>query len=395
MDASFFIAGRLRFKGRIVMVSVAVSFLVMILAVSVSSGFRSEVRAGLSMISGDVQLVPPTMDFMDEKDPIESDAAYFPYVERVDGVEHVIPVIYRAGILKNGENIHGVLFKGLPADKLPVYGVELSDTARLPVSIPSRLAEICGLDEGDRMLAYFVGKKVKARQFNVVSIYDAMVETDDKLVVYASLSDMQKVNGWRSDEVSAVEIMLAADGRDEINGISREIGTVVNAYSSDREEPVIAVSSVSKYPQLYDWLDLIDFNVVFILILMMIVAGFNMISGLLIMLFENISTIGLLKSLGMKDRAISKVFLSSSAVLVFKGMFWGNLIAFILCIIQNTTHILKLDPENYFVSYVPVNLDVAAILAADSAAFAVIMLLLLVPCLFIAKVDPAETVRVK
>ena len=157
----------------------------------------------------------------------------------------------------------------------------------------------------------------------------------------------------------------------------------------------MAVSSVSRYPQLFDWLDLIDFNVLFILILMTIVAGFNMISGLLIMLFENISTIGLLKALGMTDRAISKVFLSSAAVLVLKGMAIGNALGLVFCALQSTTHLLKLDPENYFVSFVPVNIDLGAVLLADVASFVVIMLLLLVPTLFISKVDPAQTVRVK
>ena len=133
----------------------------------------------------------------------------------------------------------------------------------------------------------------------------------------------------------------------------------------------------------------------FILILMTIVAGFNMISGLLIMLFENISTIGLLKSLGMTDRSISKVFLSCSAVLVLKGMAIGNIVALLFCVIQNTTHVLRLDPENYFVSYVPVSPDLGMILTADLITFVAIMLLLLIPCLFISKVDPAETVRVR
>ncbi len=395
MDASFFISRRLRFKGKIVMVSIAVSFLVMILAVSVSSGFRREIRSGLSVVSGDVQLVPPSMNFLDEGSPVNSNASYMPYIADVEGVEHIVPVAYRAGIVKNGENIHGVLLKGLPSDAMELYGVQFPDSTALPVAVPSRLAEIAGVGAGDRLLTYFVGENVKARQFNVVSVYDAMVETDDKLVVYANLADIQRINGWEPAQVSSIEILLDANGESRVEEVCSEVGLLVNAYSSDGDEPVIAVSSVSRYPQLFDWLNLIDFNVMFILVLMTIVAGFNMISGLLIMLFENISTIGLLKSLGMTDRAISKVFLSSSAVLVLKGMVWGNILAFIFCLIQNTTHVLRLNPENYFVSYVPVNLDFGMILAADVTAFAVIMVLLLVPCLFIAKVDPAETVRVK
>lgn len=224
-----------------------------------------------------------------------------------------------------------------------------------------------------------------------------MVQADDKLVVYADLSDMQRVNGWEDDQASVMEIMLEDEYKNEvqIEEIADLVGTLVNSYGSEEEASVVSVSAVSSYPQLFDWLNLIDFNVFFILVLMTIVAGFNMISGLLIMLFENISTIGLLKSLGMTDRAISKVFLSTSAVLVLKGMAAGNLLAILFCIIQGTTHLLKLNPENYFVSFVPVNLDMGMILCADILSFFVIMLLLLIPCIFISKVDPAETVRVR
>lgn len=387
MDASFFIAGRLRFKGNIAMICIAVSFLVMIIAVSVSSGFRHAIRSGLSDISGDIRITPPTLSVLDESLPIEADAAYRPYIEEVEGVSEIRPVVYKAGIVKSGDNIQGVLFKGMEND----------DTVSLAVSVPKRLAEIAGLQTGDRMLTYFVGESVKARQFTVTSVYDALVEADDKLVVYADISDLQRVNGWSASEVSCLEILLEDDMRNEsdIESANDRIGTLINAYSSDDEESVIASSSVSSYPQLFDWLSLIDFNVLLILILMTIVAGFNMISGLLIMLFENISTIGLLKSLGMTDRAISKVFLSSSAILVAKGMLAGNALAILFCIIQDTTKVLRLNPENYFVSFVPVKMDFGMILTADVLAFVLIMLLLLIPCIFISKVDPADTVRVR
>lgn len=388
MDASLFIARRLRFKGKIAIVSIAVSFLVMIIAVSVSSGFRSEIRSGLSELSGDIRITPSSRSVLDESVPVEENAAYRPYVEEVDGVEEIRPVVYKAGIVKSGDNISGVLFKGVR---------RVADTVALPVDIPRRLADITGLQPGDRMLAYFVGEDVKARQFNVVSVYDALVETDDRLVVYAALPDLQRINGWEDGYVSCLEIMLE-DGKNEeadIEAANDRIGTLINAYASDDEEFVISTSSVSEYPQLFDWLDLIDFNVLFILILMTIVAGFNMISGLLIMLFENISTIGLLKSLGMTDRAISKVFLSSSAVLVLKGMAIGNALALLFCFVQDKTKVIRLDPENYFVSSVPVAPDFGLILTADLAAFVLIMILLMIPCMFISKVDPADTVRVR
>ncbi|MBQ8421600.1 MAG: ABC transporter permease [Bacteroidales bacterium] len=391
MDASLFIARRLRFKGNVAVTSIAISFLVMIVAVAVSGGFRHEIRSALSRMSGDVCLMPPGMNVLEDAAPIEADASYMPYVRKLEAVDEVVPAVYRAGIVKASDNIHGVLFKGTEG------GVQAPDSVSLAVSIPRRLSRVTGLKEGDRMTAYFVSDRVKARRFNIVSVHDAMVETDDRLVVYADMADLQRIEGWQENQVSAVEIVLGKEHKDEarINDAAQEIGTLVNAYSDDDEASVIAVSSVSRYPQLFDWLSLIDFNVLFILLLMTVVAGFNMISGLLIMLFENISTIGLLKSLGMTDRSIAKVFLSSAAGLVLKGMLIGNAVAGLFCLIQGTTHLLKLNPENYFVSFVPVHLDLGYVLIADAAAFAVIMILLLIPCLFIAKVDPADTVRVR
>lgn len=376
------------------MASIAISFLVMIIAVAVSSGFRNEIRGGISSVSGDIQLQPLNMNLLDSASPVGKDASYIPHIRQMEGVSEVIPVIYRAGIVKNETDIHGILVKGLPDGFLPF---ENSDSVLLAVAIPSRLAEQAGIGEGDRMLTYFVGDKVRARQFNVVSVYDAMVETEAELIVYASLADIQRLNGWNEGQVSAIEIMLDEDSREEdrISELTEEAGYLAYAYTAEDETTVVASSSVSRYPQIFDWLNLLDFNVLFILLLMTVVAGFNMISGLLIMLFENISTIGLLKTLGMTDRSIAKVFLSSSAVLMIKGMAIGNALAIIFCVVQSSTHLLKLNPENYFVSFVPVHLDLGLILTADMVSFAVIMLLLLIPCLFISKVDPADTVRVR
>ena len=376
------------------MVSIAISFLVMIIAVAVSSGFRNEIRDGISSVSGDIQILPLNMNLLDSAVPVETDASYVGHLLQMDGVSEVVPVIYRAGIVRHGEDIHGVLVKGVPDGMLPF---DRPDSVSLAVSIPSRLAELAGLGVGDRMLTYFVGDKVRARQFSVVSVYDSILETDGRLVVYASLADLQRLNGWNDAQVSAMEVMLDKDSRSDarIRELTEETGTLLYAYTAEDETTVVASSCVSRYPQIFDWLNLLDFNVLFILLLMTIVAGFNMISGLLIMLFENISTIGLLKTLGMTDRAIAKVFLSSSAVLMAKGMAIGNALAIIFCVVQSSTHILKLNPENYFVSYVPVHLDPGLILTADLISFAAILLLLLIPCLFISRVDPADTVRVR
>lgn len=390
MDASLFIASRIRFKGKIAMVCIAISFLVTIIAVSVSAGYRYEIREELSMISGDVMISAPDRNILNEGRPIESDPAYLPYLKNLSCVDEVIPVVYRAGIVRHQENMYGVMIKGTP-DGVP------SDSLSLAVSIPAGLASKTGLRPGDRMLTYFVGENIRLRQFNVAAIHEDLMEAGDRHVVYASNADLQRLNGWGESQVSAVEILLDDRYRteEEIRNASEEIGSVIYAYADADEEEVVAVSSVSRFPNLFGWLDLIEFNVFFIIGLMIVVAGFNMISGLLIMLFENISTIGLLKSLGMTDRSISKVFLASSAVITLKGMLAGNALAAVFCIVQSATHFLRLNPQNYYLSYVPVRLDFPLILAADMISFAAIMLMLLIPCLFISKVDPADTVRVR
>ena len=397
MDASLFIGRRLRFKGRIAMVSVAISFLVIIIAVAVSSGFRTELRDGLSAMTGDVLLTHPTMSYLDEGSPINTRPSYIGMLEDMDEVSEIRPAVFRAGIVKHEDQIHGVLVKGMPGGVHAAVGTEDVDTVKLAVAVPKSFAEASGLGPGDRMLTYFVGERMKVRQFNIVDTYESGADPDGRFLVYADIEDMRRLNGWEQDDASMLEVLLAPSYRDEesMEAAAAEIGFVMNTYASEDDDALISVSAVSRYPQVFGWLSLIDFNVFFILLLMIIVAGFNMISGLLIMLFENISTIGLLKSIGMTDRSISKVFLSSAAVLVAKGMLAGNLLAVLFCIVQGTTHLLKLDPENYFVSYVPVHLDFLPVLIADIVAFVAILLLLLIPTLFISKVDPAETVRVK
>lgn len=387
MKNTVFIASRLRFRRRIVTASIAVSYMVMIIAMAVSSGFRSEVRDALSQMGGDIQLCPSNLNFLDEAQPVDASVAYLPLLKKVRGVESVEPVVYRAGIVKTGDDIHGVVVKG----------VQTADSEALNVSIPRRLSEMGGIAVGDKMLTYFVGEKVKARSFKVASVYDPVIQTDERLVVYADIKDMQRLNGWSADQASMLEIKMKPNHRDEaeIEEATQEVGFIAYSYSSDDQSSVFASSTLSRYPQLFDWLDLLDFNVLFVLVLMMIVAGFNMISGLLITLFENISTIGVFKAMGMKDRSIAKVFLTSSAATVLKGMLIGNAAAILFCILQDKLQILKLDPTNYFVSFVPVDINAFSILAVDMISLAVIMLLLLIPCAFISKVDPADTVRVR
>lgn len=382
MNAARFISRRLRFEGKIAIISIAVSFLVMILAVAISSGFRRELRSGISAISGDIQLTNPDLNYVGETDPVRMDQPWAGSLESLPGVESVTPAVYRAGIVRSGDNIHGVLFKGVP-----------DGPDSLGVRVPSRLARMLGLKEGDRLLTYFVGERVKVRNFNVTEIYPSILSGDDNLVVFASLEDMQRLNNWSEEEVSAVEVGLTDKSNEALLAMTDQVGTLTLLTTSEDEDAPLASSALHKYPAIFSWLDLIDLNVVMILVLMTIVAGFNMISGLLILLFRNISTIGTLKSLGMTDRNISEVFLRVAANLVLKGLLIGNALALLFCLVQGKTHLFRLNPDNYFVSFVPVHINPLLILGADIASFAVILLLLLLPCLFISRVDPAKTVR--
>lgn len=394
MNLRFFIAKRLSYKGRMVTAAVSISFLVVIIAVAVSAGFRHEIRKGFTQTTGDIQLTMSDLNYMDESSPVNVSQSYLPYIADLEGVQTISPVIYRAGIVKNSNDIYGVMLKGIEGG-VRSSGTVSADTLALAVSIPSTLAESAGLKTGDKLLTYFIGEKVKVRQFNIADIYEPLVRTDDRHLIYADISDMQRLNGWSDGQASVFEITLSDEYKDEalMQYISFQISSIIHERMSEDDDLLLPVSSVQMFPQVFEWMSLIDFNVLFVLILMIAVAGVNMITGLLILLFENISTIGLFKSLGMPNVQIINVFMTRAAGVVLKGMLIGNAVAFILCFIQSQTHAISLDPVNYFVSYVPVHLDVLDVLAADFIAFVSIMVLMILPSLFILRVDPSKTVK--
>ena len=395
MNVPLFIARRIRYKGRIVTAAVAVSFLVVIVAVAVSAGFRHEIRGGISKMAGDILLTAPDFNYLDEKSPLGVNQSYIPQIEALDGVEKVSPVICRAGIVRHDEEIYGVMVKGVEGGVAQAVGVHVDDTIALAVAVPASMAEVAGIRKGDKLLTYFIAEKVKVRQFNVVDIYEPLVRVDDRYLVYADISDLRRLNEWEDDQASMFEVVLSDEfiDREALELKSSQIEDLIYDNASDDDDLLRTFSSAKRYPQIFDWFGVIDFNAVFVLLLMIAVAGVNMITGLLIMLFENISTIGLLKSIGMRNWAIAKVFLSSAMGLVLKGMIIGNVVAFAFCLLQDATHFIALDPVNYFVAYVPIHLDMAAILLADAVAFASIMVLMLIPSLFVLRVDPAKTVK--
>ena len=360
-------------------VAIAVSFFVIIVAVAVSSGFRKTIREGVAATVGDVRISP----FLTGSAEPESMPLHLPSEEAIralPAVKEIIPAVVRAGIVKHGDIVHGVVVKGTPGGSQP----------SLSVSIPQRLSEITGLGAGEDITIYFVGEKVRVRKFHITAIHRDILEVDDNLLVYAGLEDMQRLNGWEADQVSCLDILTRDDRTRETAAV---VGNLLLQSGAPEEEDLYVSSSAQAYPQLFDWLKLLDFNVVVILILMTVVAGFNMVSGLLIMLLRNISTVGTLKTLGMDNRAIGRLFMRIGAEAVLKGMLAGNVLALLFCLIQGTTHLIPLDPANYFVSWVPVHVNLWWVLLADIAAFLGILALLWFPSLVVATIDPAKTVK--
>ncbi|MBR7026307.1 MAG: ABC transporter permease [Bacteroidales bacterium] len=388
---------------RIGLVSVAVSIFVIIVALCVVRGFRSEIRFKTSGYMGDLALVVPGQTPMNDAFPFTDSISVLDGMLSKSYVKHIQRVAYSSGLVREGDELLGSYFKGvdslydfsffascLDAGSLPDYGSTLPSNEIL---ISRRIADKMGYEVGSSVPAFFIKEKVNFRTFKVCGIYDAQLEELDNSMIVADIRHCQAVNGWEPDEVSTMEVLL--DKRANIDLCYSELEEYVFSNLTDDDPSVFLLSVKRIFSNLFDWLNLLDYNVVTILILMMAVAGFNMISTLLIILFENISSIGLLKALGMTSASVTKVFRNVALNIVGKGLLWGNIAALAVCLLQKWFHIIKLDPVSYFVSYVPIEIDIWLILLIDAISVAVIMLILMLTSAFISKVDPAKTLRME
>ena len=414
MDASRFIARRLsarsggeqerdrllRVSHHIAWISVALSIAVMIIAVAVVGGFKAEIRAKATGFMGSAVLCQPGQGPLNEQFPFSATLSYRDSLLAVPGVVSLSPVAYRSGMIRNEGAIGGAWFKGvdslydfsffadaLSAGSLPDYSGRISPD----VLISSRLAAQLGLAVGDTLNAYFVRDDLKARNFRICGLFDAQLEEIDNTFILADLRHVRRLNGWSGDQVSALEARIKPSA--SIDEAARRLTDVEYRLSADGDAPLFIYSVKKIYPHLFDWLAVLDLNVVMIMILMMAVAGFNMISSLLILLFRKISMIGVLKSLGMSDWGVTRVFLWRSARVVGKGLLWGNVAALVICLVQKWFHVITLDPANYFVKFVPIQLDFGKILLLDVTSAVAILMILSLSAVFIARVSPAKTLR--
>ena len=351
---------------------------------------------------GSVVLTVPGTSPVNDLYPQSEILSFYDDLEGLDCVESIDGVAYKSGMIKNGNDIYGLYFKGVDSlynfsffDKCLEEGAVPHFNGRISndVMISRRTAEALGYKVGDEMIAYFVGEEVRVRKFNVAAIFDAQLEDIDKTMAIADIRQVRRLCGWGGDDVSSIEIRLA-HGTDVDNAVSR-IQDVIYEKSTD-DDPAYFVTDIRQiFGHLFDWLALLDLNVLMILALMMIVAGFNMISAILIILFEKISMIGLLKSLGMDNRQVGKVFMLRAWEIVWKGLLLGTAIGLAICLIQYYTHILTLNPDNYFVKFVPISFNVFKIAALEVVSAIVIMAIISISTVFISKISPSRTMRVK
>lgn len=410
MSAGRFIASRMssddgslsRTSNTIAWVSVCLSIAVMIIAVAVVDGFKSRIREKVTGFMGSVMLVMPGQSPMNEHYPFSDSLSYRSMLDELDGVESVSGVAYRSGLIKTDEQIDGLCFKGVDSlydfsffssslveGSLPDYTGRISND----ILISSTTAQKLGFSVGDQAVVYFIGDDVKVRKLTVCGLYDAQLEEIDSRMAVADIRQVRRLNGWSGNEVSTVEIRIAPDT--DIDRMADAVQEIEFLYADAEDEPLFVTSTKKLYGHLFDWLALLDLNVLMILALMVVVAGFNMISAILIILFEKISAIGLLKSLGMTSKEVSHVFLLRAWKIVWKGLLWGNAVGLGLCLIQKYTGIIRLDPASYFVNCVPIALSPLKIIILNVAAAGLIMAIVSISSRFISKVSPDRTMRVE
>lgn len=413
MNFEFFIAKRILFDKEskktvskpiinIAVAGIGLSLAVMLIAISVVTGFKNEITEKVIGFGSHIQIINyDSNNSYETTSPLEADQPFYPNISDNESIEHIQVFATKAGIIKTTDEIQGVYLKGIGPDfrwdffsQNLVQGdvFQLTDsTTSNKVLISKYLASTLKLNVGDKFAMYFIQDPPRMRPFEIAGIYETNLEEFDRLYVLCDIKHIQKLNDWGDNEVSGFEIIINnLDRLEEITwNVRREIGNVF----TDEGFKFRVLSIHEKYPQIFDWLNLQDINVIVILILVICVAGINMISGLLVLILEKTNMIGTLKALGTNNNSIKKIFLYQSAYLILKGLFWGNVIGLTLAIIQNELKVIKLDQASYYLTHVPVNLNVLNLIILNLATLITITIVLLLPAITISKVSPVKAIQ--
>lgn len=381
---------------------IAIGLAVMIVAVAVVIGFKHEVRDKVVGIGSDITITNFDMQKSYETVPVAAGDSLMEALKVLEGVQHVQRYSTKPGMIMTDDNFLGMVLKGVSQEydwtflkkhlqegEIPMF----TDTASTNRTLVSRtIANKLNIKTGDKLYTYYIeGDNVRARRLEVAGIYQTNFALYDDLFLLTDLYTVNRLNAWKPDQVSGIEVEVTDYNRlEETKEVLRiEVDMLKDAYGGT----YFTQSVEETHPQIFAWLSLLDMNVWVILILMTGVAGFTMISGLLIIILERTNMIGVLKALGADNLAIRQVFLSFSVLLIGKGMLWGNLIGLAFVGVQWYFHPFKLDPATYYVDSVPVEFNVWWWLLLNVCTLLVSVLMLVGPSYLITRIHPAKSIR--
>lgn len=389
---------------RIALAGIALGLTVMIVSVAVVTGFKKEIRNKVIGFGSHIQIINYDSNSSYETIPVSEDQPFIEDVKALPGVKHVQPYATKPGMIKTEEYIQSIVFKGvdhnydwqffkkhLVQGKIPA----INDSARVnKIVLSDQVAKLLQLKLNDRIVVYFLtGNDIIPRmlQMEISGIYRTGFEEFDQLFIMGDLKQIQRLNDWRSDQVTGFEVIT--NDFFDIDNIEQNIRNIIISYREKNAEILRTQSITRVYPQIFDWLSILDMNVWIILALMVIVAAFNMVSGLLVLILERASMIGVLKALGSPNWSIRKVFVYLSVFLTGRGLLWGNIIGVATVLLQMKFHIIQLNPESYYVDYVPVNFSLTLLLLLNLGTIIITSLILIVPSYFISKISPEKVIR--
>lgn len=385
----------------IAMFGIAIGLAVMIISVAVVIGFKNEVRNKVIGFGSHIQISNFDAVRSYETRPVMINDSMMAALSDYPEVKHVQRYSTKPGMIKTDEAFQGMVLKGVGPEFDPTFFREHLVEGQIPafsdsastnkVLISKTLANKLKLKLGDKIYTYYIQDDVRARRLTIVGIYQTNFSEYDNLFLLTDICMVNRLNGWEPGQVSGVELQVK--DYDKLEETTYKIaGDTDNQF--DYMGGVYYVRNIEQLnPQIFAWLGLLDLNVWVILLLMVGVAGFTMISGLLIIILERTNMIGVLKALGATNFTIRKVFLWFSVFLIGKGMLWGNLIGLTFYFVQSQFGLFKLDPETYYVDTVPVSFNIWLFLLINIGTLLVSVLMLLGPSYLITKINPATSMR--
>ena len=387
---------------RIATIGVAIGLAVMIVTVSVVLGFKHTIRDKVVGFGSHIQ-VHNIMNYNgSDPHPICANDSLMKAIESIDGVAHAERFSTTQGILKTDDDFLGVAFKGIAAEydtaflhKHLVEGniPEFSDSvSHYKLLISKMIADKMRLKAGDRVFGYFIdGEDVRTRKFTVSGIYQTNMTRFDETLCFTDLYTASKLNGWTDNQATGIEVIVK--DFDHINETADLFIDNVNRTSDEQGNSLTTDTIYELYPQVFSWLELLDINVWIILALMVCVAGFTMISGLLIIILERTQMIGILKALGARNKTVRHTFLWFSVFIIGQGLLFGNIVGIGLVLLQQYTGIITLDPQTYYVSEAPMELNIPLIVMINLATLLICVFVLIAPSFLISHIHPAKSMR--